>query len=139
MSRHYKVVLSAGNLATLQKQTVVWPRKGTRFPTSRNVESASNSRTRLIQRRSNVSPPRESLEGLSADDIEAKYGWDRQTVYNWLNRFEKRGFKAALFDKSRPGRPSELNDEQFERFTAVLHELPEKAGYDDPAWSSALA
>ena len=83
---------------------------------------------------------REYLEGLSAGDIEAKYGWDRQTVYNWLDRFEERGFNAALYDDSRPGRPSELSDQQFEQFSAVLHELPEEAGYDSPAaWSIALA
>ena len=55
-----------------------------------------------------------------------------------LNRFEERGFDAALYDKSRPGRPSELSDDQFEQFTAVLHGPPEEAGYD-PAWSTALA
>ena len=75
----------------------------------------------------------------TTSDIEDKYGWDRQTVYNWLNRFEERGFDAALYDKSRPDRPSELSDDQFEQFTAVLHEPPEEAGYDDPAWSTALA
>ncbi|WP_152420532.1 IS630 family transposase [Halococcus thailandensis] len=82
---------------------------------------------------------REYLEGLSPEAIEEKYGWHHQTVYNWLNRFEERGFDAALYDKSRPGRPSELSDDQFERSTAVLHESPEKAGYDDPAWGTALA
>ena len=56
-----------------------------------------------------------------------------------MNRFEERGFDAALYDNSRPGRPPELSDEQFEQFTAVLHEPPEEAGYDDPAWSTALA
>ncbi len=34
--------------------------------------------------------------------IEDKYGWSRQTVYNWLNRFEERGFEAALYDDPRP-------------------------------------
>ena len=82
---------------------------------------------------------REYLEGLSPEAIEEKYGWHHQTVYNWLNRFEERGFEAALYDEARPGRPSELSDEQFEQFTVVLHELPEKVGYDDPAWSTALA
>jgi transposase len=56
-----------------------------------------------------------------------------------LNRFEERGFDAALYDKSRPGRPSECSDEQFKRFTAVLHASPEEAGHDGPAWSTALA
>ena len=30
---------------------------------------------------------REYLAGLSPEDIEEKYGWDRQTVYNWLDQF----------------------------------------------------
>jgi transposase len=115
-------------------------KEGNKIPnlTKRRVREqlADETDPKAIKR---LTAAREYLEGLSADDIEAKYGWDRQTVYNWLNRFEERGFEAALYDKSRPGRPSELNDEQFERFTAVLHELPEEAGYDDPAWSSALA
>ena len=38
-----------------------------------------------------------------------------------------------------PGCPSKLSDDQFKQFTAVLHEPPEEAGYDDPAWSSVLA
>ena len=82
---------------------------------------------------------REYLEGLSPAEIEDKYGWDRQTVYNWLNRFEERGFEAALYDDSRPGRPSELSNDQFDQFAAVLHDPPEEAGYDAPAWSTALA
>ena len=82
---------------------------------------------------------REHLEGLSPAEIEDKYGWDRQPVYNWLNRFEERGFDAALYDDSRPGRPSELSDDQFDQFAAALHESPQEGGYDAPAWSSALA
>src|SRR5699024_9188412 len=82
---------------------------------------------------------REYLEGLSPEAIEDKYGWHHQTVYNWLNRFEERGFNVALYNKSRPGRPSQLSDGQFKQFTAVLHELPVEAAYDDSAWSSALA
>jgi transposase len=81
---------------------------------------------------------REYLEGLSPAEIEDKYGWDRQTVYNWLNRFEERGFEAALYDDSRPGRPSELSDDQFDQFAAVLHDPPEEADYDAPALSTAL-
>ena len=81
---------------------------------------------------------REYLEGLSPAKIEDKYGWHHQTVYNWLNRFEERGFEAALYDDSRPGRPPELSDDQFEQLTAALHDPPEEAGYDAPAWSSTL-
>ena len=35
---------------------------------------------------------REYLEGLSPETVENKYGWHHQTIYNWLNRFEERGF-----------------------------------------------
>lgn len=56
-----------------------------------------------------------------------------------LNRLEERDFEAALYDDSRPRRPPELGDDQFEQFTAVLHDPPEEANYDDPAWSTALA
>ena len=81
---------------------------------------------------------REYLEGLSPFDIEDKYGWHHQTVYNWLDRFEERGFEAALYDDSRPGSSPELTDDQVDQFAAVLHDPPEEAGYDAPAWSSAL-
>ena len=56
-----------------------------------------------------------------------------------MNRFEERGFEAALYDDSRPGRPSELSDDQFDQFAAALHDPPEESGYDAPAWSTALA
>jgi len=82
---------------------------------------------------------REYLAGLSPAKIEEKYGWHRQTIYNWLNRFEERDFEDALYDDKRPGRPPELSEEQFQEFAEVLHQPPEEAGYDEPAWSSALA
>ena len=82
---------------------------------------------------------REYLEDLSPADIEEKYGWGRQTMYNWVDQFEEHGFEAALYDDSRPGPPSELSDDQFDQFAAVLHDSPEEAGYDAPAWSTALA
>jgi len=47
---------------------------------------------------------REYLDGLSPADIETKYGWHEQTIYGWLDRFEERGFEAALYDVAR-GRP----------------------------------
>ena len=55
-----------------------------------------------------------------------------------MNRFEERGFEAALYDDSRLGRPSELSDDQFDQFAAVLRNPPEEAGYDALAWSTAL-
>lgn len=82
---------------------------------------------------------REYLAELSPAKIEDKYGWHRQTIYNWLNRFEERDFEDALYDDERPGRPPELSEEQFQQFAETLHQPPEETGYDEPAWSSALA
>ena len=50
-----------------------------------------------------------------------------------------RSFHHDRYDDSRPGRPSELSDDQFDQFAAALHNQPEEAGYDAPAWSTALA
>lgn len=82
---------------------------------------------------------REYLEGHSPAAIEAKFGWPEQTIYGWLNRFEERDFADALYDDERPGRPPELTDEQFQQFAEALHHPPEDEGYDEPAWTSALA
>ena len=82
---------------------------------------------------------REYLAGLSPGDIEEKYGWHRQTVYNWLDRFEERDFEDALYDDERSGRPPELSEEEFQQFAEELNQSPEEVGYDEPAWTSALA
>jgi transposase len=115
-------------------------KEGNKIPdlTKRRVREqlADETDPKAIKR---LTAAREYLEGLSPDQIEEKYGWDRQTVYNWLDRFEERGFEAALYDDSKPGRPPELDDDQFKQFGAVLHNPPEEIGYDAPAWSSALA
>jgi len=72
---------------------------------------------------------REYLDGLSPAEIETKYGWHEQTVYGWLNRFEERGFEAALYDDKPPGQDPELAEDQFDEFAETLQESPEKAGY----------
>ncbi len=82
---------------------------------------------------------REYLDGPSPADIEEKYGWHEKTVYGWLNRFEERGFESALYDDNRPGQDPELAADQFDQFAETLHQPPEKAGYDEPAWTSKLA
>jgi len=56
-----------------------------------------------------------------------------------LDRFEERGFEAALYDDKSPGREPELTDEQFQKFAETLNQPPDQAGYDEPAWTSALA
>lgn len=45
---------------------------------------------------------REYLARLPPEGIEEKYGWPRQTVYNWLDPLEERKFEHALYDDERP-------------------------------------
>ena len=80
----------------------------------------------------------EYKQGLSPAKIEEKYGWPEQTVYSWLNRFEERGWTAALRDKPRPGRRSRLGPTQRRQLFADLNAPPIEAGYDAPAWTPAL-
>jgi transposase len=97
---------------------------------------ADESNPKAIKR---LTAAREYLEGLSPADIHTKFGWHEQTIYGWLNRFEERDFEDALYDDERPGRPPELSDEQFRQFVETLHNPPEQEGYDEPAWTTALA
>jgi transposase len=74
-------------------------------------------------------------QGQSPADIEETFGFSINNVYEWLHRFEERGLEEALYDESKPGRPSELTDEQQEELAAVLQESLEEAGYDVQAWT----
>jgi transposase len=78
-------------------------------------------------------------QGQSPADIEESFGFSKNNVYEWLDRFEERGLEDALYDESPPGRPSELSDEQRERFEDAVKNPPEDVGIDAPAWSTALA
>jgi transposase len=97
---------------------------------------ADESDPKAIKR---LTAAREYLEGKSPADIETKFGWHEQTIYGWLTRFEERDFEDALYDDDRPGRPPKLTDEQFQKFAETVHHPPEEEGYDEPAWTCALA
>lgn len=76
-------------------------------------------------------------QGNSPADIEETFGFSKDNVYVWLDRFEERGLDEAIHDEPKPGRPPKLSDEEFDELEAILHESPEEAGYDGiQAWSS---
>jgi len=77
-------------------------------------------------------------QGQSPADIEETFGISKKNVYEWLDRFEDRALDEALYDESKPGRPSKLSDDQFGELEAVLDKSPEAAGYDVQAWSPKL-
>jgi len=75
-------------------------------------------------------------QGQSPAEIEETYGISKKNVYMWLDRFEKRGLDDALYDESKPGRPSKLSKEECAELEAVLQKSPDDVGYADiQAWS----
>jgi transposase len=74
-------------------------------------------------------------QGQSPADIEETFGISRKSIYQWLDRFEDRSLEEALYDESKPGRPSKLTDEQREELETTLQKSPEEAGYDVQAWT----
>lgn len=74
-------------------------------------------------------------KGQSPAEIEKTFGISRKNVYEWLDRFEERGLDEALYDEPKPGRPSKLSEEQFDKLETVLENSPEDVGYDVQAWS----
>ena len=70
------------------------------------------------------------------------YGFSESWASKWFNRLERletEPFEDVVYDEPRSGRPSELSEQEHERFVDVLHESPEKAGLDALAWSVPLA
>lgn len=81
---------------------------------------------------------REYLAGRSPADIEAKYGFPEQTVYEWLDRIERRGLANGVEDDEPPGRPPRLEGDRLERLKDVLQSPPVEAGFEKPRWSARL-
>lgn len=80
----------------------------------------------------------EYKNGLSPAQIEDKYGFSKNTVYEWLDRFEERDLGAALYDRDRPGRTPELTVNEREQLEAVLQASPENARLEGQEWSPRL-
>lgn len=81
------------------------------------------------------------------DDLTQKaaaelYGFSGSWASKWFSRLERletEPFEDVVYDEPRSGRPSELSENEHERFVDVLHESPEEVDIDAPAWSVPLA
>jgi transposase len=65
----------------------------------------------------------------------------RQTVYNWLSRFQERAEldpRARLLDAPRLGRPRTASGTIDERVAAVIDGDPRKYGYHATVWTAPL-
>jgi transposase len=77
--------------------------------------------------------------GPSAPMIAEWLDTREQTIYRWFDRLETEPIEQAVKDRQRPGRPPKLDDDNQTKFHEVVHKPPTDAGYDQPAWTTALA
>lgn len=80
-------------------------------------------------------------EGVSQTELAEWYGVSRTTIHNWLTRLERLGsepFEDVIFDADRPGRPSKLTSDEWNKLVEILEEPPKEHGIDAPHWSPRL-
>ncbi len=76
-------------------------------------------------------------QGISCYQVAEWLGQDPRTIQRWVNRFEHRGF-AGLQEGERPGRPSQLQPDQWEEIGRVLRQPPRSFGYSQNLWDGKL-
>ncbi len=82
------------------------------------------------------------IDDLTQADAAALYGFSSSWASKWFTRLERLAdepFEEVVYDNPRSGRPAELSDEQHDQFVEALHDSPQEAGFDAPAWSVPIA
>jgi transposase len=80
-------------------------------------------------------------EGADVGEVAELLQVSRQTIYNWLRRFQERAkldLRARLLDAPRLGRPRAANGTIDERVAAVIDDDPRKFGYHATVWTAPL-
>lgn len=77
--------------------------------------------------------------GPSVPMIAEWFDMRERTIYDWLDRLEERPIEDAITDDHRPGRPPKLTGTDREAFEKAVNKPPAESGYEQPAWSTALA
>lgn len=66
------------------------------------------------------------LEGASRQDAARAAGMDRQTLRDWVHRYNDHGIEGLL-DKPRSGRPPQLKEAQLRKLDAMVEKGPDVA------------
>jgi transposase len=80
-------------------------------------------------------------EGASVAEVAELLHVSRQTVYNWMSRFEERhglGPRARLRDAPRPGRPRFADGLVDRLIASVIDGDPRPLGYHATVWTAPL-
>jgi transposase len=73
------------------------------------------------------------LDGRSRGEAAKLCGMERQTLRDWVHRYEAEGL-AGLFDRPRPGRPAGLTAEQEAELARIVEAGPELAKHGVVRW-----
>jgi transposase len=76
--------------------------------------------------------------GAPLAQVAADLGVTRQTVYNWIERFEAGGGANALRERAGRGRLRRLSDAEQRFLVWSLDQPPEALGYASVGWTTAL-
>ena len=80
-------------------------------------------------------------EGADVAEVAELLQVSRQTIYNWLSRFQERAgldLRARLLDAPRPGRPRAASGIIDELVAAVIDGDPRQLGYHATVWTAPL-
>ena len=78
-------------------------------------------------------------QGPSVPMIAEWFDLRERLIYRWFNEMEEEPLMDAIYDDSRPGRPTKLTGEQREQFEEAFQNPPEDVGIDAPAWTPKIA
>jgi len=73
------------------------------------------------------------LEGKSRTEAAEAAGMDRQTLRDWVHRYNAEGIEG-LADRLRPGRPSRLSEDQKAELAGLIEEGPDVAVHGVVRW-----
>ncbi|MGQ9621576.1 MAG: winged helix-turn-helix domain-containing protein [Bacteroidales bacterium] len=76
-------------------------------------------------------------KGMSSYQAGTFLGHDSTTIQRWVNNFNRSGF-AGLYDKEKPGRPTSLDEHQWEKVSRDLRKQPKTFGYSQNLWDGKL-
>ena len=75
-------------------------------------------------------------QGAPLSEVATSVGMTRQTLYNWVRRFEAGGGLRALVDRTRQGRPPKLSRAVQRLLVWLLKQPPDAFGYAAVGWTT---
>ena len=78
-----------------------------------------------------------STRGFTVPEICNIFETTDDTVYSWFNRFGEEG-PEGLLDRSRSGRPREIDEEAEAELEQLLERSPQEEGYGFTTWTTPL-